>query len=191
MLRQHKPQQPSVVILLATNGARYCDRLLRHVRAFRVYDRSCFALVPSEPRLALEDAMALPAYKFLLLLFLLHYLGVAVGCALNLRGAAQQLLFRVFLYHVLPWPSVYGALLRAPGARGRVPSSVVRSSLALFGRSSTVGTASGGCVAMWSTSNPRRSKSSAHTWQVYPFLHASAACLAFLVSANAQSLSRP
>ncbi|KAG8339129.1 hypothetical protein TRVL_10046 [Trypanosoma vivax] len=60
------------------------DRLLRHVRGFRVYDRGGFALVPGEPCLALEDAMALLAYKFRLLLLLLLCLAVAVGCVLSL-----------------------------------------------------------------------------------------------------------
>ncbi|KAH8607256.1 hypothetical protein ERJ75_001454700 [Trypanosoma vivax] len=44
---------------------------------------------------------------------------------------------------------------------------------------------------MCSTSSPRRSKPSPHRWQAYPFSCVSAARLAFLESANAQSLSRP
>ncbi|CCD19699.1 hypothetical protein, conserved in T. vivax, partial [Trypanosoma vivax Y486] len=66
MLNQHVRQQPSAVTLLVANGAHYCDQLFRHVGAFRLYDRGCFALVRGEPRLALEDAMALLAYTFLL-----------------------------------------------------------------------------------------------------------------------------
>ncbi|KAG8340173.1 hypothetical protein TRVL_08999 [Trypanosoma vivax] len=126
MLRQHVPQQPPIVALLAANGTRYFDWLLRHVRVFRVCDGGWFALVPGEPCLVLEDAMALLAYKFLLLMFLLLCLAIVIRCILSLRGASRLLLLRVFLYHAPPQPSVSSVLLRTPWALERV-SVIVRA----------------------------------------------------------------
>ncbi|KAG8342814.1 hypothetical protein TRVL_06362 [Trypanosoma vivax] len=114
MLRQHVPKQPSVMALLATNGTHCCDRLLRHVRAFRVYDGGCFALVPGEPRLALEDAMARRAYKFLLHQFHLLCLAIAIGCVPTIRGSTRWLLSRLFHHQVVPQLRVCSTISRTP-----------------------------------------------------------------------------
>ncbi|KAG8341015.1 hypothetical protein TRVL_08153 [Trypanosoma vivax] len=49
MFRHRVPQQLSAVALPSANRMRSCDRLLRHVRAFRVYGRSRFACGSHRP----------------------------------------------------------------------------------------------------------------------------------------------